>query len=442
MLISSIGFTVLLIAIYLTIYSEVKYLIYFLFLVSTFTAVSMINFPASRNSLMLFQIVGILFILKVAINLFKGIYKFNFKVSKLLLGFIIICLISTIYPLLFSKGVIVLTTDDKMEPLKFGIHNITQVFYLVFSYLIYIGTLLFFHNEELNKSEWTNVFRITCLTILCFGIIQFIIPYNIYDSFFRTNYNHNIQFVFNKVRISSLNDEPSVLSLFIAPASIFLFETYLLNKKKIDLLLLILTVIICVENSSSSFFIIILIYLLIKISLNFKLLRNTIFRKFKDSFIGRKNQLKIVAAILLIVFLLVVFKAQIIRVFSEIVNKISGHTDSGTIRKDTFTHHIKLFFQYPITGIGFGSVRSKDLFSTWLSEIGLLGFVLYFLYVINLCRNIFMKINSFYYKILLCIISINFIMMTSVPEPYYLYYWIWLAMAEFMVKKNVKRIEV
>ncbi|MGL5594463.1 MAG: hypothetical protein ACRDDH_11055, partial [Cetobacterium sp.] len=235
-----------------------------------------------------------------------------------------------------------------------------------------------------------------------------------FDEIFRMNPSSNIQPYGNFIRVSGPNIEPSMFSIFlILIVSILLFDNIQKNYK--DIILLIMNGIL---TTSSTFFV-----GLFLICLNY-----IIFSK------NRVKILKIVILISLLYLFLILIYPQILFLTTGIIDKIFGKGISGSERSFDMINHFKVGLAYPLTGIGYGMARSKDLISSWIANIGFLGVGLFILSILASVKKTNTKTKGFYVG-LVVIFLLEFI---SVPEPYFIYIWlIW----GIMDSGNLKEIK-
>ena len=134
-----------------------------------------------------------------------------------------------------------------------------------------------------------------------------------------------------------------------------------------------------------------------------------------------------------IIFILITTNIDFcINAFNQLfVNKVTANDTSGIVRRGSFEANISFFCSASIInqlfGIGFGYIRSMDLFSTLLVNNGIIGVAIFtslFFYPIiklkNTDKNIGLKS---------AIIVIYVTMMISVPEYSYLIIWLFLGIA-------------
>jgi hypothetical protein len=140
--------------------------------------------------------------------------------------------------------------------------------------------------------------------------------------------------------------------------------------------------------------------------------------------------------------LVAVFKDKFNYNIGNIVGKLNGQGESGSMRKYDFQYHMNVFKNYLITGIGFGSVRSKDLISTILADVGLSGAVPLLVYIVGrlyLLKRIGDDFSKVLYAIMFSTIVVLFI---SVPEFFYLYIWIYFGIIDYFLFNENSKVKV
>ncbi|WP_026038414.1 hypothetical protein [Clostridium arbusti] len=434
MTITLIGSILLPLILILFIFFDTKYLFYLVFLFSAFTSTALVKFAGGGKSFQIYHVAAVIFIIKVFMELKKRNLSIKDLHSKLLFIFISICFISIFYPLIFSGGTIVKTpASDKYLPLAFSYQNITQFLYLLLGYLTYLSVLAFFKIKGLKTDTVMNIIRITLLVILILGILQYVMPVDAYNNLFRNDFHSNDQRVALGVRISSATMEASILALFITPIFIGLAINFFNKFNVLDLVLIILSIAINLENGSSSFFVGIFIFIIFEIFIS-------VFIKNKK--LSHKQILTFGIILLLIMVLVAVFKDKFNYNIGNIVGKLNGQGESGSMRKYDFQYHMNVFKNYLITGIGFGSVRSKDLISTILADVGLIGAVPLLVYIVGrlyLLKRIGDDFSKVLYAIMFSTIVVLFI---SVPEFFYLYIWIYFGIIDYFLFNENSKVKV
>ncbi len=444
-----IGIVVLIITVCLFLFTRTRTLFYFTFFISAFTATSMINFPKSRNSVLCYYIVGSFLILKVIYELV--IRRYTLKKIKILNGlfyFMVYVTISLILPIVYSNNTLVFTPDSPFTYISFSSQNITQYIYLLFAFIIYLASYIVFTNEI--KVDIKKMINVTSFAVIILGFLQFFMNHIYFDLIFRTNYSHLVQYLETGLtRISSVTNEPSMLALFVTPISVYYFINIIngfkkKNLHKFDIVIFVMIIITSLLNRSSSFYLAIAIIFIVLIIDFLREIFNKKNKEFIQAFIMDKvykfikeNRIKstIITIILLAIFL-ILFKIVGHR-FLILGLKLLGLDDSGSTRMELFSYHMGIFLKNLFTGVGFGTLRSNDLLSMWCAQVGLIGIVPIIYYFTSRFIYLFKTRNdgdnrSVLYLILTSVI----ILVTSVPEPYFIYVWIYIALGEALYNKK------
>ncbi|WCM22604.1 polysaccharide biosynthesis tyrosine autokinase [Paraburkholderia bryophila] len=149
-------------------------------------------------------------------------------------------------------------------------------------------------------------------------------------------------------------------------------------------------------------------------------------------FSTRINVVRIVLAAVAIILLVIVFNEQAANLWDDlIVSKLSGSNVSGQERSAGFEAAINLWkgasLGNQLVGVGFGYIRSTDMFSTLLVNNGVLGIALFSLLV--LYPVIKLDRSSKGIALRQCCLATFVMMMISVPEFSYLAPWTFIALA-------------
>ncbi|WP_224999734.1 hypothetical protein [Cesiribacter sp. SM1] len=213
-------------------------------------------------------------------------------------------------------------------------------------------------------------------------------------------------------RFKSLTGEPSMYALTVFPVFIY---AYFSGKTKIAYAILISLVL----SFSTTF------YLGLAILLTGRFLQR-----------GIRDKL-VFFSLFGAVVLFILFLPTLIELFEEVVwQKLTAKNASGAERSTFFINHFSFFVQLPffvqLTGVGFGTVRSTDFFTTILVNSGYLGFFTFtfaFLYPVFKLRN-GKRQSALRYSLVFLYLS----MMIAVPEYSYLVIWLFLGLAYNQLK--------
>ena len=134
-----------------------------------------------------------------------------------------------------------------------------------------------------------------------------------------------------------------------------------------------------------------------------------------------------------IVLLCLMFFYDVVYEFIDnmIVAKVYMENTSGDERGSNFIEAILVFINSPLPielfGWGWGTIRSTDFFSTILINGGIVGFILWTFAVLYPCKG---KVISYKMDGLKAILLIEYlVMMVSVSEFSYLFYWMYLGIS-------------
>ena len=342
---------------------------------------------------------------------------------------------------MYSSNTLVFTPDSPYEYVSFSFQNITQYLYLLFSFIIYFCSYMVFTNEI--KVNMKGIINVTTVTVVSLGFVQFFLYHEYFDLIFRTNYSHMVQYLETGLtRISSVTNEPSMLSLFLTPIFVYYFICVIKGFKskkilKFDICMMVLIFLTGILNRASSFYLALIVVFLIMIVDFWKSIFNYKNLEFLKKIFGKilnfikNNRIKsVIISLILILFLMIAFKIVGYR-FLILFLKLLGLDDSGSTRVELFSHHMSVFLKNIFTGVGFGTLRSNDLLSMWSAQVGLIGMIPLIYYFVSRFSYIFKNRGvGNNREVFYLIVTSLVILITSVPEPYYIYVWIYIAMGE------------
>ena len=392
-------FVVLLITIFIFVFfkGNKNYFLYFSILFSGFTGTTVLE---------IFGIAiqpGICFFI---IYVFWGLLKndtYKIRLNPILIVFFIYSSITVLFPLLLQSQNI--TTDffmnKKLETLRFTSSNIVHIIYLLMV-LYFLNCLLKYKKNFKEINKMCMFYRIGFYLVVLICIYQIIafkfdLPF---DVLFRQNTSGNIQ----GNRIYGPCIEASMLCHYLIPSIIITLFT---SRRIISIIFSILAIFLGIYSNSSTFLIglamlvILGLALLIKYSLNKKTIRTILLSCF-----------------VLIVVVLVMHQ-QLFAMVNSLIDKLKLVSFSGQDRFNSFKQLVNIAIDYPF-GIGFGSTRSADLFSTWLCNVGFIGVGVLLVWIITYIYSGIVNKNIIFMTTFLMVLLLCFI---SVPEPYNLYVW-------------------
>lgn len=287
------------------------------------------------------------------------------------------------------------------------------------SLYLFAGALTFIFVKHYYNDSWDkHLFR----------AITFFVLYGVYEFIFYLVTGQNGDFISNRVfrdgypgslfqtmnigdfsimRIKSLSGEPSMYSFTVLP-----FWIYTLHKKRKIHWLLLLTMLMTLSSTA-----------LVGV------VTYGLYRVFKHPFVKKW----MVIAGLSMMSLVVVFWGQLYPILdAHVFSKFTLESVSGKDRFDSLVSSLEMYVDLPLWnqlfGVGFGYIRSTDLFSTLLVNIGMFGFLLYtLLFLYPLVRKIDFELKA-------ALLAIYTTSMGSVPEFGYLSSWVFLGMAYCQIR--------
>ncbi|MFB8372558.1 hypothetical protein [Paenibacillus taichungensis] len=394
--------------------------------------------PGTTPGLLL-SLLSVVFVLLFAISLK---FKNNMEVKQVT-NYFYRDLIIFVYVLTLFNGLAQLTVLFKMSggyDYNF-VHNVILVnenghVFLrssLFTQSIYLiaASIICFYTKYFYKKEWNKYIFIGTSIFLIYGFYEWIyyLLFGTTGDFlsnrvFALDINGNPRlgsmsqrtdaFGIDTLRMKSLTGEPSAFALTVLPLWIFAVH---LRKPFFHIPMLIALIL----STSSTAFLGILIYF--------------IFRVLRYHLRDRYCQILIYFSTILVILN---YKRVASVLEFLLFNKIDSH--SGIQRSSSMFKHLEYFSHMPffnkLFGVGFGYVRSTDLFSTLLVNSGILGFIffsVFFLYpIFKLKRNYF----NDGLKISLLIIYVS--LMLSVPEFSYLTTWLFLGIGYNQLAREKK----
>ncbi len=314
----------------------------------------------------------------------KSSWKQKLRVPNVQLGFfVLIVLGSLIMPVWINGSVSIespLLTDPGSTPLHLAFRHFTQTVYLLYGVLLTI--LIGFRNCDIRECvRSVRIFLISAIFVSCWGLFQLScswlgIDYPAY--IFNTNKSDYAMGYLQELRdigwkrISSVATEPSIFAACMLIALVFgLFAVTskhpLISRTWDRLAVCIITLALLLSTSTTAYLGVIMVFLTYVLSL-------TYFRIF-----GHKQ---VVAFSLLIGALgasyVLSMSAQ--DMFTSIIFEKAG-TISGIEAMNGYRLAFQYFLQFPVLGVGWGTVTSRDLVLKLLANTGIVGLLAFSLFL-------------------------------------------------------------
>lgn len=376
-------------------------------------------FYISNESVLVFHAVFLVLLIKFLPYLFKS--RQITSVSGVFILFLVWCFITIPFSF-FNSNTYVLNINNVYSYVSFNFQQITQYAYLCIGFFTCIICNVLLINKKINQNTIIKVIDISYLVALCLALLQLVIPASICSELFRNSINASYKF--DGARISGPFNEPSMLALVCTPLFCGYFYK-LTNKFSLKYFLYVLLFIIVMLNNKSSSAVIGTF-----IGLLFIVLANIVNLKIR---IKKKHLLWIIFFICFILIGTFLTSDLLSNMMNIAVQKLKGEGISGSERTASFVHHMRVFSEHFLFGIGYGTVRSYDLLSTWACEVGIIGLLLYFIPIILLCFKLLKVKTELSIQLMINIIVYNAILFSSTCEIMFLQIWIIYGISYYII---------
>jgi hypothetical protein len=371
-----------------------------------FSATAVLNVGGSDNgsALQVWMFFGTLWLLRLGL---ERISLLSFSIDKRLrrttywiIAFLGVAAVSLVMPVLINGHLLITSPtlgDNEQTPLFLSGHNVTQLLYLVFGGIIAI-CVAHVNLQEKQREETERIILYAGIFLACWGILQFFcnvtgIPYpsfllNNSASESATGYMQTVDEGIR--RVSSAAVEPSVLAqalLTLLPLTLPAWRKRgSVFSRRRDRLVALLFILVLVLSTSSTAYLGLVILALTYVVYSVRI----------GSFSKTKAVLIFVligvvaSAIVAVAFMSVPIVSGLLQ--SQLLGKASS--GSGIERAMTISLAFGYFQRYPILGIGWGSATSHDLIVKLLSNVGIVGTVVFFCAIFSIVRANWRKISS------------------------------------------------
>ncbi len=365
---------------------------------------------------------AILWFASVAI---KGIkieeIKKSFQKNIYLSIFVIYATFSILLPLILENNILVMNIDGKITWLTFTKSCITQLIYLWFSYISFLFFSVYFSGTKSRINDFISYYLVgaSLVCIVCFYQIICFRTGMPFDELFRQNLHGNVQ----GARVYGPCIEASMLCYYL----VTVLPLSIRRKRWWSFVLLIATIGLGIYSFSSTFIVGLGVWIILEFIHALKI------GKLK---LSSKKIMMILTGYISTIIVLLVCGDHVIYALEKLLITISQKNMSGIQRSYSFELLIDAFMKSPVLGIGFGTCRGNDLFSTWLAEVGFVGIGLLIIYF---SEKLFVKNATWKFKV--AIILVWLVMLISVPEPYNLFIWFLLSILDADQDYRIRKVE-
>jgi len=327
-------------------------------------------------------------------RIFNGRLSTSYWIGLL---FLLACITSVFMAAIYSGKILVAPInvtylDYQVEPLKFTKQNITQLFYPIAQFVVFLAIANSINDisklvSALKASYWSfyaiflsGIFYQSCLATGNFALVS-----QIFKLFTGAPELRMLDFQFGVPRMYSLAGEPGYSATFFICCMGFTLLISKLAENKIFLqgigfyrYSFHLAVIACILTGGTSGFVGLLVFLPVAF----------LMQKRKPKNIKPKKQIVSLVGIFTLLAILnqTNFIANASELLSYHITKITVSSDkgSGKIRAKTAMEGIRVFAESPLLGAGYGSHRTTALSTSLLSNTGIIGTVLFLLFVFSI----------------------------------------------------------
>jgi len=370
-----------------------------------FSATSVLNVGEAQNgsAVQVWMFFGALWILRLGL---ERVSLFSFSIDNRLkrtsfwmIAFLVVATISLVMPVLIDGSLLIAapTFEGDPTPLVLTGHNITQLLYLIFGGTLAICVAHANLTDD-NREETERVILYSGIFLACWGIFQFLcnitgLPY---PDFLLNNSGSASGQGFRQAlkdigvqRVSSAAVEPSVLAqalLSLLPLTVpaWLKRGFVFSRRRDRLIALLFVVVLILSTSSVAY-----------VGLAILGLTYVVYSVRTGRFSKRKAIAVFVpvgilaTAIVAVAIISVPFVSQIAD--SVLLSKASS--GSAIERAMTISYAFGYFQKYPILGIGWGSATSHDVIVKLLSNVGIVGTVVFFWGIFSIVRSNWRRIS-------------------------------------------------
>lgn len=373
--------------------------------------------PSIKGSLISYAIAFISpFIVLMYKNIYKRYFIDLFKYIYIWLFFFLISQLgNSVWNIDISSLILVNATDLTTKIFRSSIF--TQSLYLLPGILLFLYAK-YFYTEKWDKWIIYSGFLFSMIG-LYFWMFFFVTGENgdffsnrIYGDGFNSWHQNIIIHGMLFQRLQSLSGEPSMYAFTMLPYLIFA-----IHRKAKKYIIFIIAVSLVLSTSTTAYLGIIIYFLCLMY-----------FNKFNRQYIKFICMTCIVFLIIYIMFYSYINDVITNMIINKITNLDDPNNISGMERSTNFYGNILYWYDLDIMhmlfGIGFGVIRSTDLFTTFLINIGLIGTIIFSYFYLNKIKIKKVNFEEIGNNSILLVVFL--VAMISVSEFSYLSFWLFL----------------
>jgi hypothetical protein len=370
-----------------------------------FSATSVLNVGGSDNgsAVQVWMYFGALWLLRLCLEN-ASLLSFSIdnrlkRMSYWIVAFMGVAALSLVMPVLINGRLEIASPylgETDQTPLFLSGHNFTQLLYLIFGGVLAI-CVAHVNLDDKDREETERIILYAGIFIACWGIFQFVcnvtgLPY---PDFLLNNSGSGSAKGFMQTldsgvgRVSSAAVEPSIFAqclLTLLPLTLPAWRKrgFVFSRWRDRMVSLLFIVVLILSTSSTAYLgigILALTYVLYSV---------------RTGSISKTKAIFVFAFIGVLGAAVVAMAFVHLPVVSDLVNSLllsKASSGSGVERVMTIAFAFGYFQKYPILGIGWGSATSHDVIVFLLSNVGIVGLVVFFCMVFSVVQTNWRKIS-------------------------------------------------
>lgn len=365
-----------------------KWLYRFFVFWTLFSASSAANFGEGENAsaLQIWMLFGCLWLLR---ELYESFTVFSFSLDRRiarpavwLIAFLFVASISLIMPAYINGSLMIASSqlgDQSATPLYLTQHNFTQLLYLIFGISIAICVSQMNLDDEV-KHDTERTILFSALFIALWGLLQFGcnlsgLPYPdyIFNNSESVSGKGFLETLNGVGRISSVATEPSLFAQSLVTLLPLTFPAWLKTgfvvSRRFDRSCAVLFLILLVLCTSSTAYLGLFLLAILAVLM---------FRRTGALSVGKALVRALaLGALLILAAAIAISTLPVVR--DVMTSTLLTKSSSGSALERLMTVELAFgyFQKYPLLGIGWGSATSHDLFIKLLSNVGIVGTLLF-----------------------------------------------------------------
>jgi len=401
---------------------KMSFLVNSILFFSFFICLSVFNINTVTWGLQLSWFLGIIFIILMSLSI---VIKSNITITKKFKYYLLLVtyfIVST-FVSLFLVSQNFLNLSENFISNEIMTRSFTHFIYLIFNWIVAIHMYIYFQHTQNFNYILKYFISYPSIVIMLIGVYGYLATFGLVpvDTFLHNNLSLGYTFERFKSshRTASIFAEPSHYGAYLAFLLPIMYAYY---KKKIKLFpflyripILILYISQIILIKSMSFYLVLPIIFLI----SYFFVNN---KEFKVKY------LLFISPIIIILTLFIFVLMQ-----SRISLLLSGEDGSFVVRFGMFLHSIELFQASPLIGVGYGAIRGVDSLSTLLATIGLMGVIVFVLFI----KKLNSKLNSLQKLIYIGFITMLIDSLVADGMTDFLHFWIMISL--LLVVENKKK---